>query len=139
MRHYSAKQRARDGRWDYTCGQAPTGYCHAFDVAWPQDLAEPVSGYAEARAAAIVHRDKYHEDGHATADDACACYKRFLLDNRLRTDGRISDQMRKCEACSAWTDRYAQVGGHQMFVLCDNHCQAATVASLLTVGESWES
>ncbi len=138
MRHYSAKQRQSDGRWDYTCDNRPEGYCGAFERFWPEDASPEIPGYAEARADALAHRDKYHTDGHATAQEACECYKRYLLDNRTRFHV-MSDQMRKCAACGAWTDRYAQVGGYQIFALCESHCQAATLASLLTVGESWQS
>lgn len=138
MQYKAAQQRKADGRWDYTSGGAPTGYCHA-----PNDPAE----YERLGIHVSEHelqlweqfKDKYHTDGHATADEACECYKQFLLDNRLHLDNKQENQQSRCQVCKEFTQGLATVGPYRMFILCDEHRTRETVTELLKVGESWES
>lgn len=131
MNHYAARQRESDKRWDYTCQNGtrihPVGYCAGklVDVMEiPEDEREP-----------------YHEHGHDTPEAARECYKRYMLDSRLRLDGKMSDQKRMCEAegCEEWTQGVARVGPMISFVLCDDHRTRETVETLYSVGDSWSS
>lgn len=117
MNHYRPLQREDTGTWDYTCtndGKVHrVGYC------------------AEAG-------DQGH--GHATPEDACACYKRYLLDNRLDLNRRMAAQQRPCQAagCTRFTSGLASVD-MMVFVLCDEHRTRETVDKLFAVGETWSS
>lgn len=131
MNYYAARQREKTKKWDYTCrndGQIwPVGYCagRLVDVMKvPEDKREP-----------------YHEDGHETAEEAQECYKRYVLDNDLRLDSKMSGQQRRCEAdgCEEWTQGLATIRGGQMFVLCDEHRNRETVEGMFSVGEIWSS
>ncbi len=145
MRHYAPRQRVTDLRWDYTCGNSPVGYCKAFDVLWPEE--KPASSaffsdeeYHRWREKAADFRDKYHADGHATSDEACACYKTYLLDQRTTLGSPDKPHaLYKCDVCGAFTAGYAQIGGYTRFTLCDDHRTREHLEDLYEVHESWES
>lgn len=86
----------------------------------------------------LALKANYHDDGHATADEACECYKRYELDTALRFSTEQSTK-RQCEVCKEWTQSHATVGGYTVFVLCEAHANRAEVEKLFSVGESWES
>lgn len=70
--------------------------------------------------------------GHQTKQEAEAHYREYVLDN-FSFDGRMSNEMRKCEICQAWTDRIAQggIGNTDIHVLCDEHRTRAWLATVL--------
>jgi len=115
VNYYCARQHATNGKWDYTCRNDgriwPVGYC------------------AE------------HRGTHDTAEEAQECYKRYMLDTRLRFDVRLKGHKRQCEAegCEEWTQGLASLGGLDAFVLCDEHRDREHVEALYSVGESWSS
>lgn len=137
MRHYQARQRNTDGRWDYTCGYTPVGYCHEFkdpvddnplNLHWPQDQIDAVRN----------NKHKYHTDGHATEEEACNCYKQYLLDQRFRVN-KLRDQMNRCEVCKEFSQYYAEVGNYRLHFVCEKHANREDVGKLVEIGESWES
>ena len=111
MAYFTARQRESDRRWDYTCqnsaGTYPIGYC---------------SGPELAHFSAEEHRSKYHDDGHATAEEAYACHRAYELDNSVRYHDR-DDTQKKCLICEAWTTRRAVVGQEltKEYALCEAH------------------
>lgn len=131
MNYYKARQR-EGGRWDYTCmndGRIwAVGYC-AGKYEDVREAAEP--------AVAV----NYHENGHATPEEARECYKRYLLDTSMVLDARLSQQQRKCEAedCDEWTQGLARIGPMESIVLCDQHRTREKVEKLFSVGESMSS
>lgn len=141
MNYFAARQRESDKRWDYTCKNDgtiwPVGYCGGWrepqtGLLTPEQVQQWVSQ-------AAPHRHKFHLDGHATAEEACDCYKQYLLDFDLRLGGEALNTQRKCEVCGAWTSRFARVG-HRTWFLCDEHRTREHVEALFgPVGESWES
>ena len=145
MNYYAARQR-KDGRWDYTCRNDdfihPVGYCSKYRPLtdgslkgmYPDDYLE------QKEKERVVFKDNYHEDGHATKEEACECYTRHLFDTTLRLDGNLEDTQRKCKICSEWTTGYAQVNNGSMYDLCDQHRTREIVETLFgTVGEIWSS
>ena len=76
-----------DGRWEYAAPDFPVGYCQAVELVEAAIRGVVSAGLtgesdvADALARIDAHRDKYHADGHATADEAAECYRRFLADN----------------------------------------------------------
>lgn len=144
MNYLEPRQRESDKRWDYTSRNDnrvhPLGYCAGtFDKVWPEwdesRVAWPSREHYEAdRARASEHRDKYHGDGHATAEEACACYRDFMLDQRLHLDGRMQDQQLRCRECGTFTDRAARIGSHELIPLCDEHRTREVVERHYEVG-----
>jgi hypothetical protein len=127
MNYYEARQRNTDGRWDYTRRSAgvvaPVGYCR---------------GEPEGADEEVAHRDRYHEDGHETKEEACECYKRYLLDNKVSLDFAVTEDVQhRCEApgCDAWTQRVAMVH-HRTYLLCDDHRNLETLRDLVVVSSS---
>ena len=161
MRHYAARQReGRDdgtsGRWDYTVRHDDAtfrvGYCYGeFDRAWPEQpgvieltVYGDAEAYQAARARHLEHAAKYHAGGHATREEACACYLAFVLDHEIRYVAGHDDDAEalfRCEApgCRTHTSGGAVWSGtSRQFDLCQAHRTRETVASLIgSIGESW--
>jgi hypothetical protein len=114
MNYYMPRQRDTDKRWDYTCKNDnriwPVGYC----------------------AGAEGH--------HATEEEAYQCYTKWLLENRLSLDRKLSGMQLKCEVCGVYTEKQALVD-HTSFTLCETHLTREHVEKLFgTVGDitsSW--
>lgn len=142
MRHSLALQRKSDGRWDYTTNGCPTGYCLEY-----VPLNESDGVFSPEMA--IAHNKKmlplignYHTDGHATEQEACDCFKKYMLDTQLRlnpAEPPNAEQQNRCGVCRKFTACYAYVGPYAAFVLCPEHQTRECVESLYNVGESWES
>lgn len=141
MNHLTAMQRVSDGRWDYTYNGTPWGYCREFqpftECSW---MSQEWADKENAKQQPFL--GKFHTDGHATAEEACECYKQYLLDLNLRLaleDPANPQQLNRCQICGTFTARHAFVGSYNVFVLCPEHQTRESVESLLRVGESWES
>ena len=152
MRYYMARE-LRDsvgnatGLFHYTVSHNedvhPVGYC----AGWTYDTPAPRwmgAGMEEMlrkeRERALPFREKFHTNGHRSRDEACGCYRAFLLDLRTTYDGRFDDRQEKCLACHAWTQGYATVEGTEVFVLCDAHRDRGTLETLYHgIGERWRS
>jgi hypothetical protein len=145
VNYYRARQR-KDGKWDYTCRNDgriwPVGYCAEYN----EDFSNLGMGevyqdwFAEDyKRKYAPTQDKHHTCGHDTAEEACECYKQFLLDHNLRLKIQSSDTQRKCEVCGEWTQLYAELDC-QMWNLCEVHNTREVVESLFEVFEicsSW--
>ena len=139
VNYLKARQRAVDKRFDYTQMNDkivwPIGYCAGYrEYTLEERNAFCMSDkwYEEYES----RKSQYHADGHVDAEEACECYKRYLLDSSLHYG---VDTKKKCEVCKEWTDKRTMIGGYTSFVLCETHTTRAVIASLFTVGESWES
>lgn len=71
------------------------------------------------------HLHRYHDNGHASAEDAEACYRLYevLLHSRRRIDDGVQ---LKCAACGAWTQARVLVGNaipyeYAICATCDTH------------------
>lgn len=150
MNYYEALQRETDKRWDYTQRRDgrtwPIGYCRGWDESPREDLLEQ---YGEDRGEMIhraqeerrPHQARYHENGHETSEEACECYKSYLLDQHVRLDGaQTVDTQHRCEVdgCDEWTQKLASVE-HRSFHLCDGHRNLETLRELVVVGKSFGS
>jgi hypothetical protein len=117
MNYYQARQRNTSLRWDFTCKNDkriwPVGYCSGKSDGGPYD-------------------NKYHDDGHASAEEASECYRQYLLDNRLVFDeGEGSRTMRVCQypGCDEFTSGMAEIE-FCVFYLCDSHRTREIVESM---------
>jgi hypothetical protein len=140
MRYLGARQRKSDNKWDYTTMYDkqvyPIGYCHEWT---PYGYPLFQSGRAEMlnrQEAPFI--ENYHTDGHGSKEEACECYKKYLLDHsfRISTD---SSTKQKCQVCNEWTQTRLEIGSYRQWVLCEKHANREEVEKLFSVGESWES
>ena len=140
--NYSCASKRTDGHWDYTRNGRATGYCREYQPI-PEDgggIGPELAKQENEKMSAV--KDKFHCGGHETEDEACECYKQYLLDTQLRlqTDEPTNARQQfKCRICGKWTACHAQVGAYQIYCLCPEHQTKEHVASLVEVGESWES
>lgn len=150
MNYYAARQRADTLRWDYTRRNDnhihAIGYCRGWEEPDEEALVAQFGEHtgkmiSQAREDARPYKDRYHTGGHETKEEACECYKRYLLDQRVRLDaGETKDTQHRCEVdgCEAWTQKQASVD-HRTFLLCDDHRNMETLEKLFNVGEMWSS
>lgn len=151
MNYYAARQRESDKRFDYTClndGRSwPVGYCHAYRPFDEKDLQVVFMGNADWMAKENEkygqHADKYHKDGHATAEEACSCYKKYLLDHKSRLHAKKNeeaDELHKCAICGAWCANMGEVDHFHHWHLCDEHLTRESLDKLFPeVGECCSS
>lgn len=145
-RIYQPLQRRSDGRWNMTVGSDDEGWTHAvgfcsgtFDTIWPpHNPALPervapwggVEAYDADREKHRVHAALYHDDGHATAEEAEACYDHYCRVLRRR-DFQERDVQRKCAICGAWTVHRVMVGDVRLLCLCVSHLSELDVAAAI--------
>ena len=134
MQHYSARQREHDGKWDYTVGSTPVGYCRAYKD--PDEMGVPM--HPDTVATIRQFKYKHHTHGHETAEEACACYKEYLFDQRTRHSD-MKNQMLRCEICGEFTQHVVYIGAYEVHKLCEKHANREGLEQVVEVGESWES
>lgn len=147
MNHYGPSQRQSTGRFDYTCsnrrtGTYPIGYCHSFKEFTPKFIPFSQEECDRLNEKEKPFLSKYHDDGHATADEACACYRVYLLDHetRFHDPPEAPKTLHRCEICNEFTAGMAEVGNSDSWYLCDTHRNRETVEKLFSkVGECWSS
>lgn len=142
-RIYHVLQRDSDKRWDMTVSSDeegwvhPIGYCAGwFD--WDDERHAQRHGDEFVRRAKedqqklLPFKGGFHRDGHATSEEAEACWKKYELDVELEFRDSSSEQ-KKCQVCDAWTTRYAELGHafHRRFVLCQKHATRDQVEILM--------
>lgn len=135
MNYYEPKQRTSDGRWDYTRNNRATGYCCEFR---PFDE-EFVKNYHISESEVEKHNqfsEKYHADGHETEEQACECYKQYLLDHKLRFS-KSQNEQRKCQVCKEWTQNFTELDC-RIFTLCDEHNNREEISKIYSA-PSWSS
>lgn len=112
MRYYDARQNSETKKWHYTVRQ---------------DKFIDAVGYCADDA------------GHATAKEACACYRGYLVENA--TLGMKMSAKLQCEypGCEEFTKGLAMYGGRPV-VLCEKHQDKASLEAVVPeVGSSIES
>jgi hypothetical protein len=126
MRILRPRQRT-DGRWEMTVSSDEERWCHpaGYCAGWPSDdLPTVVSPELceQLRQRRLPFRDKYHDDGHGSANLARACHREYELDQcvRVRHD---PETQHKCALCGAWTNTTVEVGNvvPRRVVLCSQH------------------
>jgi len=150
MRHQYIAELTKDGKPTGTFHYVeardgfvyPIGYC----AGWQPWMDGPVANshvseavLAQERARLAPFKGKFHTHGHATEEEARACYKSYLLDLHARFDHALEGEQRKCQVCGAWTDRLASAGLIHV-VLCPLHCNRESFEQFIPLtGESWIS
>ena len=148
VRIYQPRQRESDKRWDMTVSSDEEGWCHAIGYCGekPVDPSTqthlPVhevnsQGWYRDREPFL---DKYHRDGHATAQEADACWKEYQLDVELSFHD-VVDEARMCALCTRWTQRVAVIGHEfsERIWLCEGHANRAGVEFALREAQAGEA
>lgn len=155
MNHDAPRQKL-DGTWGYTSANdnqvRPIGYCNPFfefsestksclfgtDDAGVARYKEYIAPYRAANEAG-----KFHDGGHQTAEEACACYKQYILDFDLKFHPEVKNPntLHKCavDGCGVMTSAAASLDSLHRYNLCPEHCNREEVAKLFNIGESWHS
>ena len=142
MNYYKPLQRESDKRWDYTVSNKRTGtygigYCRSWKEFQPGSYMTKEMCEQENKKFELFV-SKFHMNGHASYDEACACYKEYLLDHTM--DARVlPSQQHKCLVCGEWTQQIVEVGGCHLFNLCEAHSSREEVSKLFNVSESFGS
>jgi hypothetical protein len=142
MNHMKARQLSSGG-WRYTNANGdniyPSGYCVGPKfIQSILDRNDFMSANENERMRANL--SSYHEEPHATAEEAIECYRTYLLDS-ADYDGFTPDVQRKCAVCDEWTQRYATIRqsmGRHVY-LCALHLNRGDYDKFVTAGESWGS
>lgn len=112
---HQARQRKGNLRWDYTCtnstGAWALGYC--------------------------ATRPEGHPDGHDTAAEAEACYRRYEV-REASVFGDHPDEQHKCRVCGTWTQRGGVVGREftVRYPLCAEHATVDHLEALHVEGRT---
>ena len=93
MNYYAARELEGTGKYHYTCRRD--------GMVWPV-------GYC-----------KEHEP-HATKEEACECYRKYLHDVQLQF-GEIKDQQIMVAECGEWTTKIGVCERTSVVHLCDKH------------------
>ena len=125
-------QKQSTGRWDYTVSSDDEGWAHAtgYCAGW-RDPDETDSWLKRHYGASMkvrpeerekLHRfrDKFHSDGHATAEEAEACHDEYELDFELRFR-EDQDVMKRCAVCGEFTTGRADLGEFRRYAACKEH------------------
>lgn len=67
--------------------------------------------------------------GHATEEEACEHYRRYILDTSV-TFHSWDNQKKKCLVCGEWTQKFALVDTYTEYDLCPDHCNLEEVEKL---------
>ena len=144
MAYFSPQQRQHDRRWDYVCqdrqGTYPIGYCHKYREWLPSHILIASDAWRAEESKRLNEkysklRHNFHEDGHATAEEAVACYRKYQLDTQLRfSDKPDENEQRRCEICKEWT-QHAGWLEEKYWALCKNHQNRASIERLF-VGQN---
>ena len=116
------------GRWVYAgkvgAAVVSIGYCSGWDgwsdehkqLALGPDYQSIFSAYEDREKPFL---SKYHSSGHDSLEDACICYKEYLLDHLVIEHSR-SAVPEKCENCGEPVEKVIDIYG-QLLVLCEKH------------------
>lgn len=132
MFHFAPRLRRMDGRFEYTVAcrgvSVPVGYCKAYV---PYTSAQ---AHWLGRTLDELERGdpfSYHSEGHATKEEACACYRRYLLDTSLKfyRDSDVLAREMPCHVCRLPTLWIGEIPFLGRWHLCPHH-QIRDVLSL---------
>lgn len=141
MNYLAPRQRTSDGRWDFTTKNDdrvfPVGYCSG-PRDWKPEHFPILGGEFAARAAYELNvvqlaHPHFHSDGHATRDEAAACYRRYLLDTRTSFPPPHAPSL-PCLVCKEPTDLSADVDGDR-YPLCEKHLDRTSLEAVVPVAD----
>lgn len=142
MRLYTTLQR-KDGRFDFTCQYDerafPVGYCAPYKE-W-KDGELGISADSLLVKEYEKFKDKHHDNGHATREEAVACYREYLLDSKLSLNLESDNTQHKCQVCGEWTNLSAHLDMDR-WDLCSEHNNREEVEKLFELSpdiEIWSS
>ena len=128
MNYYDARQLSDGGGWHYTSlnrreGTHAVGYCSRFHPCREcGDQGQPECPFCAGRGYVDLGEQHYKTHVHATAEEACECFRRYLLDGQHE---EVYSDWTGCEweGCDTPTKRGLATRpplGHG-FALCNEH------------------
>lgn len=134
MNYDEARQRERDGRWDWTTanrrlGTFPDGYCAGW-YTWTQAdadrLAMPLDRLLEEQEKDHgAYRAKFHTDGHATKEEAERCYYEYSADHLYESGPWSPEQKCRYPECRQLAEMGLENRGYagcfSLMLLCNVH------------------
>jgi hypothetical protein len=134
--YFAASQRKSDGRWDYTSRSGsthahPIGYCAGWKEHTDEEWAQMETQYGPFLVKQLREdlerrrplKERYHSEGHATAEEAQHCHDTYLLDTALEFQ-RSETEQHRCVVCNAWAQNQARLRGDLLGSdqwVCDDH------------------
>lgn len=138
MKHYYARQRHYDRRWEFVVESDELvhsiGYCVGVIDLDDQGLIESLGGKDSIAYLYYANRVRpflewFHVNGHETKEEACACYRKYLIDSSADFNVRLIDSD-NCAVCGART-MYGATVGALSYSLCDIHRNKNDVGLLM--------
>lgn len=133
MNYMQPRKRQTDKKWDYTNMNDgivyPIGYCREFTELTGSSFPVSEQQCEEHRK----FKNKYHTDGHDTYEDACKCYKDYLLDHSVQIHESKNTQ-HQCQICKEWTQQIVEVE-YSTFYICKNHIIRESLEKLFSVDQ----
>jgi hypothetical protein len=146
---YGVRERIDDqgnatGTWEFGCdvdGQwYSVGYCVPWEEVTAQEITEKYGSYyvpamLQAQEKKRQFKDKYHPGGHRTREEACACYREFLLDQALSRRSIVGTLCNDetCDVPSCLERPSVEVEFYPLNVflyLCQDHDTRGSISSL---------
>lgn len=147
-RQRDPSSRVNPSRWfmlayaDDDCGgKFRVGYCSGWrEFECPPDLDEETGEeMRREHDRARAFRNKFHDDGHATAQGASECFADYLLDLRLELDHADAEALQPCLECGAPTQTFAVIriaSFWDEYRLCPEHLSRPLVAKFRLVQQA---
>ncbi len=136
---HQALPRIADGRFDYTSrsdeqrdSTRAEGYCAGWRDFTPEEEERLTKLHGEHflkllkqdQEKKVAFKSKYHTDGHATAEEAEACWREYEIDNYFEVTTE-EDSKKACVDCGDWTHgRIGLRGPHsfgEQYPACEKH------------------
>lgn len=154
MNYYSARQLgegAHKGAWHYTVMH--DGHTHAIGFCAAEYPCPSCNGKGAfiGTESGLAHcstckdrrwlkKTEAQRCWHNTADEARACYKRYLIENAIMAKGNgVGGSLCQMPGCQSVTKGSATLLGGHHFVLCENHQSIAALDTLVKVGDVMSS
>ena len=130
MTAYYQPLKLERGGYHYTCsnsgGTFPLGYCcyaqsqiddmrktweeSSENTRWAYNTK---SYYERERKIQLQFINKYHVEGHSTADEAIRCYHQYLVD-QCKLQYIDDREQKRCQECNEWTQQKISFKGDSM-------------------------
>lgn len=151
MNHEKARQKAGDKLWHYTSANGEhvraIGHCSPWEECPKCKVTPRIMDCSGADDCGVCHgrrvvRKASPCPGHATAEEARAHQKQYLLDHAtFQDDSKEPRSLHRCEVdgCREMTDGSASLPGGDTRTLCKKHRNRETLERVVDVGEAWTS
>lgn len=142
INHFKPRQ-LLDGKWHYANEQDKirvqgVGYCQQW-VPWEEFWLDITGLTPEDYVLHDKYKYKHHVLGHDTPEDACECYRMYLIDHARFGEKTRIKAISTCMACKNKNGCYSIIVAGDEYVLCPDCCDTKGLERCFPVpGESWQ-